>query len=53
MPYMLSLADKGAEKAMRENKALLCGLNTYGGMVTYRAVAESMKMEYIPAEKCL
>jgi alanine dehydrogenase len=53
MPYLLSLADKGPEKAISEDRSLYCGLNTYGGMITHRAVAESMNMEYTPAEKCL
>ena len=53
LPYLLQLANKGAERAMLENPALLSGLNTYKGHITYRAVAESMDMEYFPAETIL
>ncbi|MDR0662698.1 MAG: alanine dehydrogenase [Spirochaetaceae bacterium] len=39
--YGLQLANKGAEKACRENPALLLGLNTYKGEVTYPGVAQA------------
>jgi alanine dehydrogenase len=39
--YGLQLANKGAEKACRENPALLSGLNTYKGDVTFPGVAEA------------
>ena len=39
--YGLQLAAKGAEKACRENPALLLGLNAYKGEVTYPGVAEA------------
>ena len=41
MPYTLELAEKGAERALREDPDLLNGLNTYKGQITYPAVAES------------
>lgn len=53
LPYLLQLANKGAERAMLEEKSLLLGLNTYKGNVTYKAVAESMNMKFVPAESCL
>jgi alanine dehydrogenase len=39
--YGLQLAGKGAEKACSENPALLSGLNTYKGAVTFPGVAEA------------
>lgn len=53
LPYLLQIADKGAEKAMLDDSALLLGLNTYNGHVTYKAVADSMNMEFFPAGSCL
>jgi alanine dehydrogenase len=40
-PYLLDLANKGLERASEDNPALAEGINTYGGFVTYPAVAES------------
>lgn len=51
MPYALQIANKGAEKAMKENKALLKGLNTYRGKVTYKAVADAQGLEYTPVSE--
>ena len=53
LPYLLQIAAYGPEQAMLKNKALLAGLNTYQGHVTYRAVAETMGIEYYDAEKLL
>lgn len=53
LPYLLELADKGTEKAMLEDEALLKGLNTYKGYVTYRAVAESLGYKYHQAKELL
>ncbi|MDR0451728.1 MAG: alanine dehydrogenase, partial [Treponema sp.] len=39
--YGLQLANLGVEKACRQNEALLLGLNTYKGTITYRPVAEA------------
>lgn len=51
MPYALQIANKGAEKAMKENRALLKGLNTYKGNVTYKAVADAQGLEYTPVSE--
>jgi alanine dehydrogenase len=40
-PYLLQLANKGLERACRESRAILEGVNTYQGHITYPAVAES------------
>lgn len=53
LPYILELADKGWQRAMRESPALLKGLNIASGKVTFRAIADIFKLEYCPAEKLL
>ena len=42
--YGLMLANKGAEKACRENQALKAGLNMYKGTITFKAVAEAFNL---------
>ncbi|MDL2209747.1 alanine dehydrogenase [Desulfovibrio sp. OttesenSCG-928-O18] len=44
IPYGLMLANKGVEKACRENHALKMGLNMYKGTITYEAVARAFGM---------
>lgn len=46
LPYALQLANKGWKKALRDNPALLRGLNMVEGKVTYRAVAEAFDLEF-------
>ena len=46
LPYTLSLASKGVEKAVREDPGLLEGVNTYAGAITCRPVAESQNRKY-------
>lgn len=53
LPYLEDIANKGAEKAMKDDKALLKGLNIYKGFVTYKAVADSLKLEYRAPESLL
>ena len=48
MPYAIAMADRGLEEALREDPALATGLNTYGGAVTNRAVAEAHDLEWTP-----
>jgi len=40
-PYVMKLAQMGAEKAIRDDAGMREGVNTYRGHVTYAAVAES------------
>jgi len=51
LPYALQLANKGYKKALQENKALAKGLNVYHGQVTFKAVAESHGLTYVPFEE--
>ncbi|MFL1468115.1 alanine dehydrogenase [Marinobacter sp. DUT-3] len=41
LPFIVALANKGPEQAMREDVHLLHGLNVYQGRITYREVAEA------------
>ncbi|MBA4066613.1 MAG: alanine dehydrogenase [Isosphaera sp.] len=49
LPYALQLASKGADRAVRENPALLAGVNVKAGRVTNAAVAETFGLECVPA----
>jgi alanine dehydrogenase len=53
LPFIIELANKGAKKALADNVHLRNGLNVHEGKVTYKPVADSFKMEYVPAEKAL
>src|SRR5690242_5202326 len=47
LPYALELANRGWREAMRTDKALALGLNTYDGHVTYGPVAEAHGMAHV------
>lgn len=53
LPFAVQLANKGALQALLDDEHLLNGLNVYNGKVTYRAVAEALGYEYVPARKAL
>lgn len=53
LPYALSLANKGFEKAIQDDKGLAEGVNTYAGKLTYEAVATSQNLEYTPLESLI
>src|SRR5262245_42190373 len=53
LPFVLTLAEEGARRALGENIHLRNGLNVYDGMVTHRAVADALKLKYTPAEAAL
>src|SRR5215468_8112558 len=46
LPYALQLANKGWKRALRENPALLRGLNMTEGHVTYPGVAEAFGLKF-------
>ena len=48
LPYALALANKGFEKAIKDDAGLAEGVNTYAGKLTYEAVAEAQNLEYTP-----
>ena len=41
LPYVVRLANQGAEAAIRADRGLALGVNTYKGQITYPAVAEA------------
>jgi alanine dehydrogenase len=53
LPFVLTLAEEGARRALGEDAHLRNGLNVYEGQVTHRAVADALKMKYTPAQAAL
>ena len=53
LPYVLEIAEKGWEEAARENLALAKGVNLVKGKITYKAVAETFNLPYMPLEEVL
>ncbi len=49
-PYVLQLANKGWQQALRDNPALRQGLNVAAGQVSYRAVAEAFGLPHTAAD---
>jgi alanine dehydrogenase len=47
-PYLLKLARLGANTAIREDPGIAEGVNTFNGVLTYKAVAESQKRDWTP-----
>ncbi len=46
VPYAVQIANKGYKQACLDNEALLKGINTLNGYVTYQAVAEAHNLVY-------
>lgn len=53
LAYGLKIADLGAEEALKTNRDLKLGLNTYKGMITCREVAAAFNLPYHPADTVL
>ena len=53
LPFAVALANKGAKKALADDPHLLNGLNVHDGQVTYKAVADALKLKYTPAQQAL
>ncbi len=53
MPYVIDVADKGVERASRENPGLAKGINIVGGKVTAAPVAEATGLPYVDAFEAL
>ena len=45
-PYVLKLANDGAEAAIKSDPGIAEGVNTYAGTLTYKAVAESQHRDW-------
>ncbi|MCP4347701.1 MAG: alanine dehydrogenase [Desulfobacterales bacterium] len=53
LPYAVEIANKGWEKAMKENPEIKLGANVVNGKVTYKGVAEAFDLEYVPVDTML
>jgi alanine dehydrogenase len=51
VPYAVKMAEMGLEAAIKSDRALAKGVNVYKGHVTYEAVAQAHKLEYVPLTK--
>lgn len=51
--FALALADKGWEAAIREDRALACGVNVARGAITYSPVAEAHGLESVSLSEVL
>ena len=51
--FVLALADKGWRRALSEDPHLRNGLNVHDGRITYRAVADALKLPYMHADHAL
>ncbi len=46
LPFVLALADKGVDGALRDDPHLLAGLNVHRGRITHPAVADALGLAY-------
>jgi alanine dehydrogenase len=53
LPYALQIANKGWQKAMRENREIRLGANVVRGAITYRGVAEAFGLELVAIDDLL
>ncbi len=53
LPFVLKLANLGAEGAMQADRHLANGLNVYKGTLTYKAVADAQKLPFKSAAEVL
>jgi alanine dehydrogenase len=53
LPFIVALADKGVRVALGQDPHLRAGLNIHEGHITYKAVADALKLPYVPAEQAL
>lgn len=52
-PFVLALADKGFPQALIDDEHLRDGLNVHDGKITFRAVADALRLPYTPATDLL
>jgi alanine dehydrogenase len=53
LPHVIALADSGYRVALGKDPHLRAGLNVHEGRITYKAVADALKLPYVPAEQAL
>jgi len=53
VPYALQIAQLGLNEALKKNPALVKGVNTANGHITYKAVARDLGYKYLPVNEAL
>jgi alanine dehydrogenase len=53
MPYVVKLADRGAQRALADDPGFMHGLNVAAGRLTYEPVARDQGLDYTPPEEAL
>jgi alanine dehydrogenase len=53
LPYVLDVAEKGLEAAVRSDPALASGVNVYGGSVTNEGVAEAHGLDRVELDRLI
>ncbi|OQW69776.1 MAG: alanine dehydrogenase [Proteobacteria bacterium ST_bin11] len=53
LPYALQLANKGWQQALKDNSALLKGLNIVAGNVTCQGITDAFGFNYLPPDQFL
>lgn len=53
LPFTLNLANKGYRQALLDDPHLCAGLNVHRGQLTYKAVADDLGLDYVPAAQAL
>ncbi|HUQ61328.1 alanine dehydrogenase [Lentzea sp.] len=53
LPYAVALADKGWEKALKDDRSLALGLNAHAGKLTNGPVAEATGLAHTPLESVI
>ncbi len=51
LPYILEIADKGWQRALKESPEIRLGANVVLGKVTCKGVAEAFNLDYVPASE--
>jgi alanine dehydrogenase len=53
MPYVVKLADRGAQRALADDPGFMRGLNVAAGRLTYEPVARDQGLDYTPPQEAL
>ena len=53
LPYAVEIANKGWQRAMRENTEIKLGANVVRGQVTYQGVADAFGLDFMPMDELL
>ncbi len=53
LPYAVQIANKGWQRAMKENPEIKAGANVIKGKVTYKGVSDAFGLEYVPIDSLL